>query len=108
MGYVYLLLEVDKDGNERHKIGFTKNKPEKRLKQLKTGNSNIISVLDAYGTDNYVKVERWLHKRYSCQRTEANNEWFILSNDQVMEFQQVCKEADDIVNFMLENNHFYD
>ncbi len=108
MGYVYLLLEVDKDGNERHKIGFTKNKPEKRLKQLKTGNSNIISVLDAYGTDNYVKVEHWLHKRYSHQRTEANNEWFILSNDQVMEFQQVCKEADDIVNFMLENNHFYD
>ena len=108
MGYIYLLLEVDKDGDERNKIGFTKNKPEKRLNQLKTGNSNKISVLDAYETDNYIRVENMLHKRYSCQRTEANNEWFILSNEQVMEFQQVCKEADSIVNFMLENNHFYD
>lgn len=36
MGYVYLLLETDKDGNERHKIGITKNWPEKRVKQLQT------------------------------------------------------------------------
>lgn len=108
MGYVYLILEVDKDGNERHKIGFTKNQPEKRAKQLQTGNSNRVSVLDFYTTDNYKKVEHWLHIRYSFQRTEADNEWFILSNEEVMEFQQVCKEADSIVNFMLENNHFYD
>jgi hypothetical protein len=36
MGYVYLFLEVDKEGNEAYKIGITKNEPIKRVKQLQT------------------------------------------------------------------------
>lgn len=36
MGYVYLILEVDKNGDERHKIGISKNDPNKRNKQLQT------------------------------------------------------------------------
>ena len=36
MGYVYLLLQIDFDGNCSHKIGITKNDPNKRLKQLQT------------------------------------------------------------------------
>lgn len=36
MGYVYLLLETDKNGDERYKIGITKNPVEKRIKQLQT------------------------------------------------------------------------
>jgi hypothetical protein len=36
MGYVYLLLQIDFDGNESYKIGITKNDPNKRVKQLQT------------------------------------------------------------------------
>ena len=63
MGYVYLILEVDKDGYERHKIGITKNNPEKRVKQLQTGNSNVIRLLHTYESKNYKHVEKWLHNR---------------------------------------------
>lgn len=107
MGYVYLLLEVDKDGGERHKIGFSRNNPEKRKKQCQTGNSNIISVLNSYETPNYLKVEKWLHGKFADQKTETENEWFSLTNEQVGSFIDICKNADKTIKFMLENNPFY-
>ena len=107
MGYVYLLLEIDKDGNERHKIGITKNHPTKRKSQLQTGNSNKISVLTFYESKNYLKVEKWLHNKFSNQRTEAKNEWFNLTNEQVMNFPSICTEADKTITFLKENNPFF-
>lgn len=107
IGYVYLLLEVDKDGCERHKIGFTKNNPNKRLKQLSTGNSNVISVLNQFETPNYKHVEKWLHRKFSKQKTEAKNEWFTLTNEQVGAFIQTCTELDNRVTFMKKNNPFF-
>jgi hypothetical protein len=67
-GYVYLLMEVDANGNERYKIGETKNHPDKRLKQLQTGNSNIISTINYYESANYKKIERLLHKKFISKK----------------------------------------
>lgn len=107
MGYVYLILEIDKDGNERHKIGVTKNAPEKRVKQLQTGNSNIIRLLQAYESPNYKRVERWLHGRYSWKQTEAKNEWFNLSDNEVTNFIKECKMADVTIDLLLRENPFF-
>ena len=106
MGYVYLLLVADADG-ERHKIGFTKNHPSKRVKQLQTGNGAVISILKFYESKNYQKVERWMHGNYCNQRTEAGNEWFLLTNEQIGSFIGDCEKADATINFMIENNPFY-
>lgn len=108
MGYVYLLLEVDKDGNERYKIGITKNDPELRVKQLQTGNPSKISVLRVYESDNYLKVERWMHRQYVSTKTEAKNEWRDLSDEQVTSFIDDCKKADETIKYLLANNPFYD
>jgi hypothetical protein len=107
MGYVYILLEVDKHGHERYKIGHSKNHPEKRVKQLSTGNSNIISLLNFYETDNYKKIERWLHRDFASKKTEANNEWFSLDDEQVLGFIDRCKWIDKTVKLLLEQNPFY-
>lgn len=107
MGYVYLILEIDKDGNERHKIGITKNNPEKRVKQLQTGNSNVIRLLQIYESSNYKKVEQWLHNRFSNHKTEANNEWFFLSDEQIFGFQDTCKKLDETIQLLLKENHFF-
>ena len=34
-GYVYLIVEGDHNGDEKYKIGVTKNDPDKRLKKCK-------------------------------------------------------------------------
>ena len=107
MGYVYLLLQVDSNGLETHKIGISKNDPEIRLKNLQTGNPNKISLHRKYESKNYLKVERWLHRKYQG-RTEAKNEWRILTDEQVFSFIDDCKEADETINFLLENNSLYE
>lgn len=107
MGYVYLLLEVDKDGNERYKIGITRKSVDKRVKQLQTGNSNKIQCLHSFQTEHFFKVEGWLHKKYNVQKTETKNEWFNLTNEQVAGFIDDCIEIEKKVVYLLENNPFY-
>jgi hypothetical protein len=106
MGYVYLILEVDKNGDEAHKLGITKNPIEKRLRQLQTGNSNKISILNFYESKNYLKVERMLHARYALKTTLANNEFFHLSDEDVLEFLDTCKKADETINLLKDNPFF--
>jgi hypothetical protein len=107
MGYVYLILEVNKNGDEHHKIGISKNEPEKRLKQLQTGNPNRIDVLKSYESKNYKRVEKWLHSRFDNKKTLAENEWFTLSNDDVLNFIETCKKVDETINLLLKENPFY-
>lgn len=106
MGYVYLFLEVDNNGAETYKIGVTKNEPIKRIKQLQTGNPRKIELLKTYASENYLKIEKWLHRKYSI-KTEAENEWRSLTNEDVFSFIENCKEADNTINFLIENNPFY-
>jgi len=106
MGYVYLFLETDSAGQETYKIGITKNDPKKRIKQLQTGNPRKIDLLKSYTSENYLKVEKWLHRKYFV-KTEAKNEWRSLSNEEVFSFIEDCKEADINISFLLENNPFY-
>jgi hypothetical protein len=106
-GYVYLLLEVDEKGTEKYKIGESKNDPELRLRNLKTGNPNDLSVLKKYYSYNYKKIERWLHKKYASQKTLSKKEFFFLEDDQVISFMEDCKKIDELVSMLLELNPFY-
>lgn len=108
MGYVYLLLCIESDGVEHHKIGITRNAPIKRVKQLQTGSANIISLLKSYSTDNFLKVERWMHRKYFSSKTEAGNEWRKLSDEEVLAFITDCEEADDNIKFLQKHNPFID
>jgi hypothetical protein len=107
MSYVYLILEVDKNGDEAHKIGVSKNSPEKRLKQLQTGNSNKLSVLKCYESKNYKRIENMLHARYSYKQTLAMNEFFRLSDDEVIGFLDTCKKLDETIQLLLRENPFF-
>jgi len=108
MGYVYLLSTVTPDGmTERFKIGVTKRKIETRIRELQTGNSEPITLLKSYQSENYVKVENLLHKKYLGSKANANNEWFKLEDKYVMSFEKDCEEADDTIKLLLENNPFF-
>ena len=106
-GYVYLIIEGDQHGEEKYKIGITKNEPEERLKKLKTGNSGDLSVLKKYRSCNYKKIEKWLHRKYKTKRTISNNEFFHLDDDDVINFIDDCKKIDAIVSTLKELNPFY-
>lgn len=106
-GYVYLILEINEYGEENHKIGISKNEPIKRLKQLQTGNPNRIDILSFYKSENYKRIEKWLHSRYSSYKTLADNEWFKLPDDQVLNFIETCKCVEETIKLLLKENPFY-
>lgn len=107
MGYVYLLFCVGIDGSEGYKIGITKRDINKRISELQTGNDSKIQLLKQYQSENYLKVEKWLHRKYNSFKTESNNEWFALQPEHVISFIKDCEEADNNINFLLNNNPFY-
>jgi hypothetical protein len=102
------MLAIDDSGNETYKIGVTKREISKRISELQTGNANKISLLRSYKSDNYLKVERWLHRKHFGSKTEAKNEWRHLDDEYVFSFLDDCKLADDNIKFLLENNSLYD
>lgn len=108
MGFVYLLLSTDSDGEkELFKIGITKGSIEKRIKSLSTGNPNVISLLHSYESPNYKELEKWLHSRYSSSKTNSNNEWFYLSDEQVSNFINTCKNFDESIKLLQTTNTYY-
>ena len=101
-GYVYLLAEM---GDKlRYKIGITKNNVEKRVKQLRTGNSDDIMIISRYHSYNYKAVERMLHVMFKPDRMHL--EWFTMTDEQVMSFLDEAKKADDNIDFLNNNNPF--
>ena len=107
MGNVYLLMSTDSDGlQELFKIGITKSSIEKRIKSLSTGNPNKITLLNSYASKNYKEIEKWLHSRFSISKTNSNNEWFYLTEDQINNFVDICENIDDTIRLIQSTSTF--
>ncbi len=108
MGYVYLLMSTDSDGNvELFKIGITKTSVEKRIKSLSTGNPNKITLINSYYSTNYKEIEKMLHNRYSVNKTLSKNEWFYLTDEQIFDFIKTCNKCDETITFLKNNSTLY-
>lgn len=104
--YVYLIVEADQNGMEKYKIGVTKNDPQERLRKLRTGNSNQLDILKVYKSENYKKIEKFLHRKFRNQRTLSENEFFYLTDEQVFNFIKSCAEAEEIIETLKDNPFF--
>lgn len=90
---IYLI----RGNNGKYKIGIAKN-PQSRLKQLQTGNPELLTIIETYETTNASKIEKALHNRYSYTRKEG--EWFELSVSNECSFLDECKEIDNNINLL--------
>jgi Meiotically up-regulated gene 113 len=107
IGHVYLLISIDSDGTELFKIGLSRSSPENRVKQLQTGSAHKIDILRTYQSKYYRKIEQWLHGKYSHLKTDSGNEWFKLSNQDVLDFGMNCEKIEKDIEFLLTENYFY-
>ena len=101
MKFVYL-IQSQEDGY--YKIGVSTN-PQKRLKQLKTGNSSELKFIEIYQCEFADKVERTLHRRYAHLRKEG--EWFNLSLENEASFIEECKKIEESIRFLKENGNVF-
>lgn len=75
-GYVYLM----RSGNGYYKIGISKN-VKSRAWELNRQFPIQIEVVHQFACNDYRKVEKFLHDKYSTQR--AQYEWFVLETADV-------------------------
>ena len=101
MGIVYL-IECNNEGYITYKIGITKGKAKKRLKELLTGNSGNLSIIYEFESQNASKVEKALHRQFS--HIHLNREWFSDSLD-IDEFKKACQIYENAINILLENSN---
>ena len=99
MAYVYLLGDSGQDNT--FKIGMTRGKIEKRIKQLQTGNGEEIYLVNSYETNCPFFIERLLHTKLFPK--QKRNEWFNLDINDVVNFKLYCEEIEKQAEALKDN-----
>lgn len=98
MKFVYLIQVED---SKICKVGFTKKKPENRLKELQTASAKKLVVTDYYKTKRASQIEAAIHNTYASYQTREEDgkkligEWFRFDDDIIKNFQKICQKIDD-------------
>lgn len=98
MKFVYL---IEVEGSDLCKVGYTKKKPENRLKELQTASAKKLVVVDFYKTKRAPQIEAAIHNSYASYQTleEDGNkligEWFRFDDKIKKDFRNICKKLDD-------------
>ena len=100
-GYIYLICDP---ANNTYKIGVTRNIESNRLKKLQTGNSTELHIVSIYKCEYPFRFESMLHSYFKTK--QELNEWFNLSNEDILLFQNKCKELDNTIHILLNNPFF--
>jgi hypothetical protein len=88
-----------------YKIGLTTGDVGKRLKKLQTGNDEELYICRFFETDAPYVLEGMLHRHFFNKK--KLNEWFELSNEDVLSFIDVCEKYQETINFMNKHNEFF-
>lgn len=94
MKYVYLIQSLE---NSYYKIGALKN-PNRRIKELQTGNSSELKLVEIFQSEYANQIERTLRRRYSYLRKEG--EWFDMGISNEVSFIGECKQIENSIIFL--------
>jgi hypothetical protein len=100
--YNVYLISSEYNNRKFYKIGWTKRDPNKRLKELKTANSQNLKIEKVFKTKFGPKIEKNLHRIFDKKR--KNGEWFSLNKREVDEFIIECQKQHDMFKLLVENN----
>ena len=99
MGYVYLIKDIDKNV---YKIGVTRKKDSRRLKQLQTGNSGELELINIFETKYPFRLEQMLHKHF--EGSHLHGELFTIEKPE--DFESICKIYQNRIESLLDNPYF--
>ena len=101
MKEVYLIQSLEEG---YYKIGISKN-PKKRVKQLQTGNSSELKLINSYPSEYANKIEKTLHNLLSYCKKEG--EWFDISLPDAMSFDVKCKQIENNIIILKKNGNVF-
>lgn len=101
IGTVYLLCDPS---TNLFKIGMTRSCVSKRIKELQTGNSCEIHLVKKFNTSIPSYIEMSLHRHFANKH--SINEWYELSLEDIVDFENTCNFYEDIAKAMQDNPFF--
>ena len=101
MGYIYLIYD---EGNDVYKIGVTRNPVQSRIKKMQTGNPTQLRLILLYKCEYPFRLETMLHNIYKNKK--VMNEWFELTDNDVIGFKNICDKTVDQINMLKTNPYF--
>jgi hypothetical protein len=99
---IYLIKAITPSGDVSYKVGKSKN-PEKRVKELQTGNSNKLYISHVYDTKYSNLLESTLHIHFKPYRLEG--EWFAMEESDVDMFIEICDKYEKNFDILRENTY---
>jgi hypothetical protein len=99
--YIYLIQSLEEG---YYKIGISKN-PQRRIKELQTGNSSPLKLVETYQSEHAGQIERTLHRRYS--HFHKNGEWFDMSISEEASFVTDCQKIEENIKFLKKNDNVF-
>jgi len=91
MGFIYVLQSGNTD---KYKIGYSKHKTKKRLKQLQTGNPEKLNLIYEFETKFNFKTESTLHHYFKHYRI-PDTEFFQLNKKQIKELPLIFEKIEE-------------
>jgi hypothetical protein len=110
MKHVYLINIED---TNIYKIGFTKQSPKKRVKDLQTGNPYKMVLVDSYQSEIAPNIETVIHNYFKHKKNNPEEglsllgEWFLLEKKDIESFQSTCQKIEGNLKSISENTMFY-
>ena len=101
MNKIYLIKSKKESA---YKIGVSKN-PNKRLKQLQTGNSSELELVTCYESEFAYKIEKTIHNMFS--HLNENGEWYDLSIAEETKFNDICKNIEANIKFLINEGNIF-
>jgi hypothetical protein len=98
------LISAETNGKKLYKIGYTKRKVEERIKEFKTGNTAVFSIIEVFNSKWGTKIEASLHRQFNTKK--VGGEWFDLDENDLNNYLNLCEQLQN--NFeIIENNNTY-
>jgi hypothetical protein len=83
------LISAETNGKKLYKIGYTKRKVEERIREFKTGNTAVFSIIEVFNSKWGTKIESHLHKYFKSSKIRG--EWFDLTDDDLDKWLDLCE-----------------
>jgi predicted GIY-YIG superfamily endonuclease len=101
MKYVYLIQSLE---DSTYKIGVSKH-PNKRIKELQTGNSSELKLVESFQSEHAHQVERALQRRYVHLNKEG--EWFDMSISNEVSFLRECQKIEENIVLLKKSGNVF-
>jgi|688.fasta_scaffold635135_3 hypothetical protein len=99
------LISAETNGKKLYKIGYTKRKVEERIREFKTGNTAVFSIIEVFNSKWGTKIEASLHRQFYTKK--VGGEWFDLDVNDLNNYLNLCEQLHNNFEIIENQNTYY-